>query len=474
MLLYLVLSWKERVDPPPPAGFGTLLGEELSKLEEDQQRRSRLEQLLRLLNRFTAAREFHPFMSDIVGNTICADLLDYLARDRLNLGMENRFHRRLQRYLTIRPGSLYADEGYRISIMVTRQGKGGQRRDVATAVLDIMRDRYEMAERVFYHHKKAAAGAMLAKLVELAGEKRPRDDDALYPATWQATPLEPPRPPHMAHLSDAGLIDYLGTIEVGAELAAVQRRLHAGLTVRRRGMYRTLLVVDTDLVQLSHHTVAFFTKELRDPGETPPNERRAAVERELAKAADADPTEVILYCPPGDMQAKLIDARLEIRAGRVLPLRTQTEQFAYSSDVEVLEEYYREIWRLYVFVSPDLFRDARKCKAIVDAFCDRFGLPRAEAYLKVRTHSLPDEPSGNQGLVDQNDPIMLQSRANLLKYCGEHEVNEHEREELWAEHARSYLNGSASPSPEVRQRLEPVSVDEWGQRHGRYRRPRLL
>jgi DNA primase len=39
---------------------------------------------------------FHPFMSDIVGNTICGDLLDYLPRDRQNLGMEARLHTRLQ------------------------------------------------------------------------------------------------------------------------------------------------------------------------------------------------------------------------------------------------------------------------------------------------------------------------------------------------------------------------------------------
>jgi HD superfamily phosphohydrolase len=59
---------------------------------------------------------FYPFMSDIVGNTICADLLDYLPRDRMNLGMEWRNHARLLRYFTIRPGSLF---GMAFSIKVT-------------------------------------------------------------------------------------------------------------------------------------------------------------------------------------------------------------------------------------------------------------------------------------------------------------------------------------------------------------------
>ena len=125
---------------------------------------------------------FHPFMSDVVGTTICADLLDYLPRDRQNLGMEPRFHTRLQRYLTVRPGTLYPGEGLRLSTMVTRKQHGGQRKDVATAVLDIMRERHEMSERVFYHHKKSAAGAMLAKLVAIAGTGKPRDGGSIYPA----------------------------------------------------------------------------------------------------------------------------------------------------------------------------------------------------------------------------------------------------------------------------------------------------
>src|SRR5258708_10112526 len=149
---------------------------------------------------------------------ICSDMLEYLPRDRTYLGMEARHHSRLQRYFTIRQGSLYPpEEGLRMSIMVTRGAHGGQRRDVATAVLDIMRERYEMAERVYYHHKKASASAMLAKLVELTPENpRPRDDDKIYPAPWGS--LEAGRrqpPPHMTHLSDAGLIQYLGQVDVG-------------------------------------------------------------------------------------------------------------------------------------------------------------------------------------------------------------------------------------------------------------------
>jgi hypothetical protein len=86
------------------------------------------------------------------------------------------------------------------------------------------------------------------------------------------------------------------------------------------------------------------------------------------------------------MQSKVVDARLEITEGRVLPLRVQRESFAYKADLDVLQQYYDELWRAYVFVAPELFRDAAKCKAIVDEFCEHFGILPALAYGKVRVH----------------------------------------------------------------------------------------
>jgi hypothetical protein len=150
-LIYVLLNWKDDIDAP--SGFEGVAAREVKKAGGGTAIR-RLEELSAWYKKFTETGAFHPFRSDVVGNTICADLLDYLPRDRQHLGMEPRLHTRLQRYLTIRPGTLYENEGLRVSIMVTRKGHGGQRRDVATAVLDIMRERYEMAERVYYHHKK--------------------------------------------------------------------------------------------------------------------------------------------------------------------------------------------------------------------------------------------------------------------------------------------------------------------------------
>ena len=266
---------------------------------------------------FTDRQMFHPFMSDIVGNTICADLMDYLPRDRQNLGMEHRFHSRLMRYFTIRQGTHSREDGLRLSILVTRKGRGGQRRDVATTVLDIMRERYQMAERVYYHHKKAAASTMLAKLADLANRvnQKPRDDSDIYPAPWNEGEGAGPEVPHVTHLSDLELIDYLGRVRLPAQQRPLQRRLYQGLRYRRTTLYRTLLVIDTDLVHFSSREIGFFADLFRGND----GRDRQKLEEQLAKQAGGEDGDVLIYCPSPNMQAKEVDVRMEIHEGRMLP-----------------------------------------------------------------------------------------------------------------------------------------------------------
>lgn len=388
-LVYVILSWKEKIDPQQ--SFQELLAGELNAKKEkadpkDAKAIDRLENLNKWYTECARKKLFQPFMSDIIGNTICADLLDYLPRDRTNLGMEVRLHSRLTRYQTIRP-SLRGEA--RLSIMVTRPGHGGQRRDVATAVLDIMRERYEMAERVYYHHKKCAAGAMLAKLAELSPDSKPLDDEEIYPAPWTLGTQTPAPARHMVHFTDSTFIDRLGGAPVPEDKKNLQRRLHGALRYRRSDIYRTLMVVDLDLVRMSPHAVPNIARELRGVKDKPSNEGRLALEKELAEKAGAKEGDILIYCAPPDMQSKEVDARVEIREGRILPLRLQKEEFAYCADINVLQQYYEELWRTYIFVSPDIFSDSQICKRVVDAFCDHFDIPKSRreiGYSKVRRH----------------------------------------------------------------------------------------
>lgn len=430
-LIFVILSFKEKITHNGYTDFLHLLQDEIGKkkqalklLEDEVEKRTRareldgqlekallaqkrhLEDLVKQLEDlkdsyllFSRTGLFHPFMSDVVANTICADIFDYLVRDQRNLGLESRSHKRILRYFLIRPGTLAPDEGLRLSILVCRPDKGGQRRDVATSILEIMRERYSMAERVFYHHKKAAASAMLVKLYEICAEK-PRDDAEIYPAPWEkdstgAVDQSGGSAPHLVHLSDHDLVEYLGRSDVNGRAEKLQRKLYLGL--RYRKLYRTLLVVDMDLARESSLGREFFPQHLwGDPG-TPSTfteacENRIALECKLANAAYPGQGEkvgdVLVYCPSASMQSKEIDVRVEIKPDTVRPLRREREQFTLRGDIEILREYYSDLWRMYLFVDPDLYDNDEACLKIIVCFAHEYSIPVEEALKKARKPQL--------------------------------------------------------------------------------------
>jgi HD superfamily phosphohydrolase len=110
----------------------------------------------------------YPFVEDLVGNTICADLIDYLQRDHTFAGLPISLG---QRYMT---GFYVRQKGEaelfpaRMVLNIEREGK--DRADVISELLKHLRYRYELQERVIVHHAKLAADAMVGKMLELASD----------------------------------------------------------------------------------------------------------------------------------------------------------------------------------------------------------------------------------------------------------------------------------------------------------------
>jgi HD superfamily phosphohydrolase len=106
----------------------------------------------------------YPFVEDIVGNTICADLLDYLERDHRATGLPVALGRRFVSSFYVTPKGNPETEQH----MVLRIGRDGRERtDVVTEVLKYLRYRYELSERALVHHSKLGADAMIGKALEM-------------------------------------------------------------------------------------------------------------------------------------------------------------------------------------------------------------------------------------------------------------------------------------------------------------------
>jgi HD superfamily phosphohydrolase len=132
----------------------------------------------------------YPFVEDIVGNTICADLMDYLSRDHHHAGLPMEIGHRFLDHFYVMPSN-HVRHAQKMIIRTTRNGQ--QRQDIRTELEKYLRYRYELTERVLTHHAKTSADAMIGKLLEMWSD-----------ATWLARAADK-HPDEVAHAHEQPL-----------------------------------------------------------------------------------------------------------------------------------------------------------------------------------------------------------------------------------------------------------------------------
>lgn len=261
--------------------------------------------------------------ADIVSSTIDADLLDYLRRDSLYAGLAQSYDDRVFRYFTVRDGRLVLD----------MNKHGMTRPDAWSEIVQLLRMRYFLTERVYYHHTKVVAGAMISKAVEIALDAGAFDESSLLGLNdWSL----------LFHLSHLGLPPVSGLIE----------------RLERRDLYKRAFVLSARtlnreerkrLVDLHHRS----------------RETRSAAEREIAAAVGASDHEIIVYCPALTLMkeaAALIDTPQGRRPMNAIDATS-------GSEIKALADRHAALWRLYVF-SP-----ARHADRAGGAAAELFGRP---------------------------------------------------------------------------------------------------
>lgn len=264
--------------------------------------------------------------ADLVGGTVSADLLDYLARDAHFTGIRRAYDERIFRYFVVDQGRL----------VLNLQKRGQPREDAFSEVVHLLRLRYTLSERVYYHHTKIASGALVSKLVERAVSAGLRLDD-------------------LFGLSDEGLLLHLER-EFGPR-DPVLLRLHGDLRARRlpKRAYqlgrRIPPELQADLVRRFHHDRA----------------AREAEEAALEAALGLEPGDVIVYCPSPDMALKEADILVDAGGGGVRSLKELRLR-----EVDDLLEKHRDLWRLHVLVAS---RRQEVRPALSRLCAERYGAP---------------------------------------------------------------------------------------------------
>jgi len=245
-------------------------------------------------------------LRQIVCGTIGADLLDYLKRDNYFCGLSYEFDERVFHYFRIRDGQLVLDMS---------QG-GFFRRDALSEITNLLRIRYVLSERVYYHHAKIAAGVMISKAIERAMQAGLGEED-LCRLTDGSLACNLRRD----YGSDAALSELLDAFEA--------RRLFKRCYMLSRGVGEANLA---ELVRRYHFNA---------------DGARATAEAQIAADLGIAPHQVAVYCAPAGMALKEADVPVTVPGGGVTKLSSLN-----SEEIRVLKRQHQALWKLYVFLSP--------------------------------------------------------------------------------------------------------------------------
>jgi uncharacterized protein len=292
------------------------------------------------------------FIADIVKNTLCADLLDYLRRDVYFCNLQDDFGDRFLKYLYLDEVKIKKEESEeeakrgatsrRLIVRLMKDDKTRHRRDVLSELVDLLRARYSLGERVYFHHAKVSSSAMVARAVWAA----------MHPEKGKALTLE-----QMSRMGDDELLLYL---EETCE-DRIAQKLAASLV--GRNLYKNIFTL-TRIEAKASNEVDWISKLTTEYHRDPIN--RTRVEDQLASLCGLQPGDVLIYCPNPNMAKKyarmLVNWRMEPKA------LEEIDDPVSKPSLTTIADSHELLWNLSVFVEPSA-RDNKEVTNILRDLC---------------------------------------------------------------------------------------------------------
>ena len=318
----------------------------------------------------------HDWRSDLVGNTVCADLLAYITTDAAWTGIEKRpGYYRIYDYFTV--AEKPSGPGVAKKRLCIRLTKGGLRPDIVSAILDLLDMRYALTERVVFHHAKAMASAMLARAARLAD----LHDD-----------------PILLTMGDEGFLDYLQA--KATELGASEKGKGAQTLLyhlRSRRLYKRIFKIQRQAMvewdkSMSKSENDTFCSKWRDAATV--EGMLCSIEKQFSLPLGT----LVLWCPDGKSGMKLVRANVTWEQGPgwhdPVELRSKDvkRQFpGVHQRVATIEDQYFDLWTFWIGINPQYVEqaaavnDALRTELQIDCdrvFIDTYAIPRLPGFAK--------------------------------------------------------------------------------------------
>lgn len=304
----------------------------------------------------------YPFVHDLVGNTVCADLIDYVQRDMYFCGLVERFGDRFLKYLAVVPmaqkraetgeapkrlvpitlpaGNAFATRADKDSFQFCRVVLLGYRYNEMTQVvmkpdvfgeaIDLVRKRLTVARKLYFHRTKLVASAMLSEAAFAHGFKSAEE-------IWEK--------------SDQEVLKHFQSSE-----SESTRRLASNLLERK--LFKTIY-------RCSHHeddgSEASKTINKARDKYLDPKIRHELVDR-LERLigymvnANGNPSKggVVVSCPDKDMGLKGFDMLILSEPTDDVHTLQESKHKSIKAEIKAIHDTHRFLWRLEVFVDSNL------------------------------------------------------------------------------------------------------------------------
>lgn len=304
-----------------------------------------------------------PFIHDLVGNTICADLIDYIQRDMYFCGLTESFGKRFLQYLAVLPTVVdqndcrYAlrrspvptsDEirevkledsqriDYRLVLLQYRYNEEHafvQKHDVIAEGVDLVRKRLAVAEKLYFHRTKVVASSMIVA--------------AAYDAGMQARDIW--------NMSDAEVLRDL-------EDHGPPRAKSLAEKLRRRHLLKPLFRASFHAEDGSAASEALWNKKTGAYSRFSDPERRAEliekIEHIIADGLGKKFEDVIgiaaISCPNRKMNLKAFDMLVLPEPDSPIIRLQDSVHPPTRKEIEAIQETHEHLWKLEVFVDPKI------------------------------------------------------------------------------------------------------------------------
>lgn len=300
------------------------------------------------------------YLYDLVNNTVCADLLDYLQRDYYHCGIALGLDFRFIDHLYI----FKDDKGCkRIAVRLQTNEEKPRRTDLLDELVSLLDHRYKISQVVYFHQAKIIAGTMLAGALA-----RVLDDDAEDILTVDTENNEPAKEKisreELYKMGDDELILRLKKIKGRPKVREIvqaldERRLYKCVYERGLTAFTTAKGVEYSNKDLVDDIKA---KCFDNP------KKRLDIEKSIADQLGMEYGDVLIHCPDYSMQMKHAEMNVFWDGShRKLKECGEKEKGVVFKKLQLILDSHKDLWRIRVSVNPKYCKTEREKEQIIDA-----------------------------------------------------------------------------------------------------------